>query len=359
MNKRVYYRNSLIYLTASVLWFVIIGAALWSPLGLNWLWSSSSITLFVPPLVIDQKIIKQFEKETGISVAIAYYENATALLNKMNSTKGHGYDIIFSDDHSLESLTKSGLLHSLEKKELPFFTSIDPIFYQNYYDPALQYTIPYFSLVYGIAYNAAVFDKLALQAPISWSFMFHPPAVLHHRLGMTDEPREALLLATYLTYRDLEAIREPRVQQEMVAVLREQKQYVDVYSLERADHLIQTENCLAAVMVSGDYWRVKRKSPHIAFTVPQEGAFVGFYSFAVLDRSNKKELAYQLIRYLFKPEVMRAQGSKFGFMPSIASVMAGASMPPSIYDYKDRPVLFFRNVIPDSAFNDLWIQVLS
>lgn len=357
MNKG--YRITIISLLVASLWVVIIGAALWSPLMVHWLLPRTTITLFIPPLVIDPKTIKDFEQETGITVQIAYYENATALLNKMNSTKGRGYDIIFGDDHSSERLIKAGLLSKIEKKRLPFFKTIDAVMARNYYDPSLRYTIPYFSLIYGIAYNADELARLKVKIPHSWSFIFDPPSPLHERLAMTDDPREAFLLAAYYKYQDILAFTHEHVQQEMVQLLREQKQYVDAYSLERADHLMQTKNCLAAVMVSGDYWRVHKKLPEIDFVVPEPGVFVGFYSFALVNQSEKKELAYQLLRYLFRPAVMLHQGQKFGFMPSISSVMKGYETPPSIHDYKDRPMVFFRNVVSDREFNDLWIQVLS
>jgi spermidine/putrescine transport system substrate-binding protein len=353
------YRVTIISLLVASLWVVIIGAALWSPLMVHWLLPRTTITLFIPPLVIDPKTIKDFEQETGIKVQIAYYENATALLNKMNSTKGRGYDVIFSDDHSSERLIKAGLLSKIDKKRLPFFKNIDAVMARNYYDPALRYTIPYFSLMYGIAYNAAELTKLGVKMPTSWSFIFDPPESVYYRLGMTDDPREAFLLATYYKYHDIFALTDLKVQEEMVELLRNQKQYVDAYSLERADHLMQTKNCLAATMVSGDYWRVHKKSPEIDFVVPDPGIFVGFYSFALVNQSEKKELAYQLLRYLFRPAVMLHQGQKFGFMPSISSVMKGHEIPPSIHDYKDRPMIFFRNVVSDREFNDLWIQVLS
>ena len=176
---------------------------------------------------------------------------------------------------------------------------------------------------------------------------------------MPDDPREVLMLAAQYKYGDIEVLKELDKQHSLVALLRKQKQYVDVYSLESADNAIQTENSLISVMVSSDYRRLKAKYPAVAFTVPKEGSFVGLYSFAVVAQSEKQELAYEFIRYLYTPEVMHHHVKKFGYAPLISSLRKGITLTPSLYDYRDRDLQFFKNVIPDRLFNDLWIQVLS
>jgi len=342
---------------AVLLWLMILGAIVWSPLVVSWLWQRKSITLFVPPLVIDPLVIKQFEEETGIRVHIAYFENPIALLSKMNASQGRGYDVVLTEDHALHALIGAHLVDEVQAEQVPFMKKIDPTFGQNYYDPGLHYSIPYYSIVYGIAYHTKIAAEAA--ADPHWSFIFNPPPLLHHRICMTDDPREALLLATFYAKGVLEDLRDVHTQQEVVHILRTQKKYVDVYSLERADNLMQTESCLAAVMASSDYWRIKAKYPFIEFMVPEEGSFKAVYSFAIVQRSEKKELAYHLIRYLFQAKVLHHHMHKFGYLPSITSVLTHAKTPPSFREYGSRPLFFFEPVVSDRLLNDLWIQVLS
>lgn len=360
MNYHEQYRFSFVALTVVGIWFCIIMAWLYSPVVINYFRPSNSITIFIPPLFIDPHVIERFEKEKGIKVYTSYFETSTALVSKITASGGTGYDIILSDDHSLEILHSQQLLQEVNSAQVPFYDQIDPMLHGVYHDPALRYTLPYCSIMYGVAYNVPFFEQHHIPIPESWSLVFNPAPLLKNRIAMNDDARELFMIACLYEYGTIASLQKKQVQDALVQLLRHQKQYVDVYSLERADYLLHSNDCTAAIMVSSDFWRLKNKYADVAFMVPKEGTFMGIYSFAIPHASKKQELAYQLLAYLFENQVLAHHMNMFGYMPAIKKVAADAiNKPLSAHDYDDRPILFFSNVVPDSVFNDLWVRVLS
>ena len=353
------YSQLFLYVLIIIFWISLIAAWLWSPLIINAIKTRKSITVFLPALTIDPQVIKKFETETGITTYITYYENPGALLSKLAASKGHGYDLIFADDHSMEQLVHKNMLATIDATKFSFFKNLDPLIAQNnYYDTQLLYTLPYYSTLYGIIYNKQFFADAGLQSPQDWSLLFNPPPLLRGRVCMTDDPREAFLLASLYKYGSPEALKQVSSQQEIVALLRAQKKSVDVYSIERADVLMQTESCLIGVLVSSDAWRLQKKSKKIGYVIPAQGTFIGIYSFAIIATSAKQHYATQLLEFLFKPEIMKHHQLSYGYNVN-STVVEKAPDIVSIHDFKEMPIHFFANVISDPVLNQLWIKVLS
>jgi len=76
-------------------WLTLIFGFLFLPYASRLLYEKKSITLFVWPMILDAKVLNQFEKETGIKVYINYYETSSELHTKLKASGGAGYDLLF------------------------------------------------------------------------------------------------------------------------------------------------------------------------------------------------------------------------------------------------------------------------
>lgn len=358
MNQNQEYRISFFSLAILFMWVVLIAGFLFIPRIVGIWRHARSITIFAPPLMVDPVLVQRFEHETGIKVYVTYFENHSALISKMEASGGHGYDLIFGDDHALEILRQANLLQKVDVSKLPFAKDIHPLFLNHpYYDPQGLYTIPYCMMVYGLVYDTQFFAKHGLSIPDSYQSIFYPPAILQGRICMTDEPREAFMLGAQYLYGSPNALQDKVTQHEVKNLLKKQRAFVNVYSLDRADHVISMESCVLAAMVSSDFWRLKAVHPQIDFVLPREGGFMQVEALALPRETRKQGMIYQFVNFLFKHDVIMAHAQQFGYIPS--RIMDKTSYYPMYMIGDISKLSFFRSNVSDAFFNAEWVDILS
>lgn len=357
MNNQNGYTFSWRSMVIVVWWIVVVGAGLfaarWVHLGL----SKRSITICLPPLVIDTHIIQEFERASGIKVNVSYFDSPTALISKLAASRGQEYDLVFGDDHTIDTLRKQGLLQKFDRQCMPFFQSIDPSLIAIYADPDGVYNIPYYITLFGIAYNSDFFKQHGIVAERSWKTLLEPADVMRGRVCMTDDARQAFMVAAQYKYGSFDALSDPSKQRELISLLQQQKKGIALYSLERADYVLQTHNCVVAAISSSDFVRLSVKCPEIEFMIPKEGGFKNLESFAIMKNSSHQKEVYEFLQFVFQRDVIEYHMHKFGYTSVLKSVQRVPSFLHSLS--KDTTIQFFKTPVSDSLFNEWWIEVLA
>jgi len=351
---RVSVAAALLRLFIVCLWTALIFLFLFSTYGTRYLSHEKSINLFLWPMIIDEKVIQQFQKETGIKVYVSYYESNAELYAKLRATKGGGYDVVVPTDYAMDLLVNDKMIKKLDKTKLPFFDSIRPFLLGNYFDPKNDYSVPYYLGVYGLGRNKNAFKDYFPQA--SWALIFDKDRI-NYKICMTDGPREAILIAAYYLYGSIDGIDDPVKLREITTLLIEQKKWVEVYSSLRVEELLASGSCPVAVGINADARKVMRENKNIDFSIPKEGSFVTIDSFVILASSQKEDLAYQFINFLYRPDIVAHNSAVYGFCPPLAYMdRKGVACPsPDVF----RNLEFFRNVLSQEQIHDLWLQVMS
>lgn len=339
-----------------VFWLMLIAAFLFLPVLYQRLQTRNTLTIFTPPLLLDSNYIKKFEEKTGAKVVLAYFENGPALLSKLTAVNGKGYDLILPDDHTLDILIKQKALKKIDKTKLLFWSDLHPELLNNYFDPENQYTIPYYWGIYGIGYDTTLFPE---GLPVnSWGILFDPKIGRHNRICMTDEPREAILIAAHYLFGSIDELKKPEAQEAVKQLLIQQKKMVDVYTLSRADTLLQTNSCGLATIASPEAWRLSRSAPSITMMVPKEGSFLLMDSFGIPRNTTNDALIYEFLNFIFEQESIKYHSYQFGFCSPLQTVHLSDQeqfCPISTISHLD----FFREVISDQRINELWIEILA
>lgn len=314
---------------------------------------SSKKTLYVAawPLLIDAQYIQEFEKQTGIKIELTYFERSEELYSKLKATGGHGYDIIFPSDYTINLLIKEGLLKKLDTSKLDFLHRLDPRLLGHYFDPNNEYSIPFFWGVFGIGFNKKIYGE---HPDPSWELLFSPDA---KHIVMSDNPRESILISAQYLFGDVQALQDISAQEAVMRLLKNQKSRVDVYTDERIDNLLSTENNPLAVGLSTDISRAMSHNRHIDFFVPKEGGFFIIDSVAIPKNSEREDLAYTFINYLYRREVMNHHIELYHmYSPLIDTVRSsGYILSPETF----KKLQFLTDVISEAEFNNIWIDVLA
>lgn len=316
--------------------------------------TQKSLNIFTWPGTLDSVYLKQFENKTGITLHITYYESNQELLAKLEATGGADYDIIVPSDYMVDQLIKKQLIKKLDKTKLPFFKKIRPEIKNIYYDPSNQYSVPFFWSMYGLGINTHLLSTDTIT--ISWDLIFNPAKPVSP-IGMTNYPREAIMIAAQYLFGSADALKQPTNIAAVQLLLQNQKQYVYAYTDDRAKELLISEAVSVAVAQGADIIRIQKEYPHIQFFIPQEGGFAYIESIVIPKKTKKDDLIYSFINFLFEPDVLEHHVNQFGFCPplALASHASHSCNDPLLI----KQLEFFVPVISTSTINDIWLTVMT
>jgi spermidine/putrescine transport system substrate-binding protein len=260
--------------------------------------------------MIDPDIIMNFERETGVKVFLNYYESNEELLAKLQFSGGAGYDLIIPSHYVVKPLIKRGFLKKIDKKSLGFWSQIDPHLLGHYYDPEDEYSIPYMWDVYGLGINRQFFADKKINK--SWQMVFDPS--YKYRVGMTNDIREVMDIASLYLYGRMEKL-QPVQLQKVKDLLLGQKKFVEAYTDLIFDFLLTSKICPVVFMPSTALYRARRNVDWVDFILPDEGSIFNIDSFVISAKSSKDDMIYTFLNYIYKKDVIRKAYDFYGYLP--------------------------------------------
>jgi spermidine/putrescine transport system substrate-binding protein len=359
------YARSLFFKGAIIaFWVAIIGAVLYVD-QLSFVDHTKTLNVFGWAGMFDPAFIAQFEKKTGIRVNISYYESNEELLVKLKATKGKGYDIIVPSDYTVHLLAQEGILKELDRSQLPFWDTLNPALLGHYYDPQNIYSMPYEWSILGIGYNKNFFKE---PFDKTWGLVFDPVTV-DYPIAMVNDVMMATTYASYYLFGNPSGITMEKLQ-EIEKLFKQQKQWVQAYSDFRADYLLASKDVKAGVVSSSYILRSMRENDHIGFFIPREGGQVTIENIAIPRTTDKEDLIYQFLRFLYSPENIVNNFKQFAFFPPTTNVFDEIDAPdeikelinitPKTFEHLDfLKISDFVYPVTEQVLQDMWVHVKS
>lgn len=270
---------------------------------------------------IDESVLEEFTKETGIKVRYDVFDSNEVLETKLLAGKT-GYDVVVPTGSFLQRQIKAGVFMKLDKSKLPNLQYLWPAITKRLavYDPGSEHAVNYMWGTTGIGYNLAkIKERLGPDAVVdSWKIVFEPEQLKKlsncgvHVLDATEEMFPAAL--RYLGL-DPDSKKEADLNK-AGELLRKIRPYIQKFhSSEYINALANGDICLA-VGYSGDILQAKKRAEEakngvqIGYSIPKEGALMWFDSFVIPKDAANVDAALQFIDFVNKPE-MAAKNSDF------------------------------------------------
>lgn len=271
---------------------------------------------------IDDSILEDFTKETGIKVVYDVFDSNEILETKLLAG-GTGYDVVVPTGAFLARQIQAGVFQKLDKAKLPNISNMwDVVATQTAkYDPENAYSVNYMWGTTGIGYNVKkIQDALGVDKIDSWKTVFDPESMKKlNECGvyMLDAPQE--IIPTALAYLGLNPdSRDPADITKAEELLLSIRPYVrKFHSSEYINALANGDICLA-VGWSGDVFQARDRAAEadqgveIAYVIPTEGAEMWFDQLAIPADAKHVDEAHAFINYIMKPEVA-AKASNYVF----------------------------------------------
>ena len=126
---------------------------------------------------IDESVIEEFTKETGIKVVYDVYDSNEILETKLLAG-GSGYDVVVpTASPFLARQIQAGVYQKLDKSKLPNLANMWDVVAERMakFDPGNEYSVNYMWGTTGIGYNTKkIKEALGLDAIDSWDVVFKP-----------------------------------------------------------------------------------------------------------------------------------------------------------------------------------------
>ncbi|TQE99321.1 MAG: ABC transporter substrate-binding protein [Spiribacter salinus] len=305
--------NHLVALTASVLAVTSTVASAAEPLRVS-VWGGSWRD------TVAETVGEKFTEETGVEVE--YVTGGTMdRLNRAQLAKGDPEtDITFTTSHVGWLYANSGLFQELDPERIPNAASMfeEGRISEHHYGA--------WSYVYTIGYRP---DMLPEGVTFdSWEDLWSPE--LEGMIALPDfDPSHIIAVSAMLEGADIENWREGT---ERLKALRPNiKSY---YSSDGTSQQgMQSGDTPVQVLLSGNAFHQMDEGVPIELVIPEEGAVVGIDTVAINAGTERTELAYEFINYLYDPEVQAeiAELKKLGPMNPDAEVPEDIASLPGVF----------------------------
>lgn len=321
-------------------------------------------------------VLEDFTRETGIKVVYDTFDANETLETRLLAGKS-GYDVVVPTAYFLQRQIQAGVFQKLDKSKLPNLANTWPVVNERLgvYDPGNQYAANYMWGTTGIGYSVkAVRDVLGADAKIdSWDVVFRPEILARfkdcgvHMLDSADD-----ILPAALNYLGLNPNSTSKADLDRAAELVSKvRPFVrKFHSSEYLSALATGEICLV-VGWSGDIKQAQSRAAEahngieIGYSIPKEGAQMFFDNLAIPADANHVAEAYELINYLYRPEVAAKNSDYLSYASgNLAAqklidpkVMNDVAVYPDEATLKKLFVITARDPASQRVINRLWTRV--
>ena len=263
---------------------------------------------------IDESILEDFTKETGIKVVYDVFDSNEVVETKLLAG-GSGYDIVVPTGPFLSRQIGAKVFQKLDKAKLPNLKNMWPEISKRtaIYDPGNEYSINYMWGTTAIGYNEGkVKERLGDQPIDSWDVIFKPELIAKLKdcgIHMLDAPDDILPAALNYLGLDPNSNKPEDIQKAGELIEKVRPNIQKFHSSEYINALANGDICVA-VGYSGDILQARDRAEEaknnqtIAFALPKEGAQMWFDQMAIPADAKHVEEAHAFLNYLMKPEVI-------------------------------------------------------
>nr|WP_280954190.1 polyamine ABC transporter substrate-binding protein [Hoeflea marina] len=262
---------------------------------------------------IDESILEEFTKETGIKVVYDVYDSNEVLETKLLAGST-GYDLVVPTGTFLARQIQAGVYQKLDKSKLPNLSNMDPKISERLakYDPGNEHAINYMWGTTGLGINVdMVKERLGDQPLNTWDIVFKPELISKLAdcgVYMLDTSEEIIPAALNYLGLDPDSNSPDDIAkaEELLQTIRPSVK--KFHSSEYINALANGDICLA-VGWSGDILQARDRAAEadqgvkVEYVIPKEGALMWFDSFAIPADAKHVEEAHEFLNYMMKPEV--------------------------------------------------------
>jgi spermidine/putrescine transport system substrate-binding protein len=209
--------------------------------------ATRTLNVFIWSEYLDPDVVRDFERQHDARVTIDLYEDAEAMMAKLQAGGASLYDIVVPSDYLVPPMIKLGLLAPLRHERIPNLKNLDARFTGPPFDPRNEYTVAYQWGTVGIYYREAK-DK---PSPDSWAAVFDA----RQQFGpfvLIDSMRDAIGAALQYRGHGLNTVDAPALREIRDLLLNAKRRCVAMEGSVGGRNRVLAGTAAAAIVYSGE-----------------------------------------------------------------------------------------------------------
>ena len=272
------------------------------------------LNLYIWSDYLTENTLRDFEKQTGIKVHVAYYDTNETLETKLLAGNS-GFDVTVPSSSYFQRLIKAGAYAQFDKSKLPNLKAMDPELMQKVatFDPGNAHGIIYMWGTNGIGYNEKMVKALLPDAPLdSWRLVFDPAVaskIAKCGISILDSPAEILRVAYAYLGKDPNS-QNPGDLAQAEAMLAKIRPFIRNFNSSEYIEALANGDLCVSIGYNGDILQARdrahdvNKGVDIKYVVPKEGTILWFDMMAIPKDAPNADSAYQFLNYIMTPQVI-------------------------------------------------------
>ncbi|MEB6550433.1 ABC transporter substrate-binding protein [Heyndrickxia sporothermodurans] len=255
---------------------------------------------------IEPKLIKKFEKETGIKVIYQTFDSNEAMMTKIEQG-GTTFDVVVPSEYAIEKMKEEKLLIPIDHSKLPNLKYINPRFLDLPFDEKNKYSIPYFWGTVGIVYNPSLLNGKKIT---SWNDLWDKD--LRNSILLADGAREVMGMGLNSLHYSLNDTNEAHLQ-EAKRKLDKLTPNVKAIVGDEIKLLLANEEAAVGVVWSGDASEIIDENEKLDYVVPKEGSNLWFDNMVIPKTAKNIDGAHKFINFMLDPKNAAANADYVGY----------------------------------------------
>ena len=278
--------------------------------------TGKTLTVLNYGMYIEESVIKEFEKETGIDIKYEEYESPEEMYTKYKAG-AIDYDVICTSEYIIQKLINEGEVLEMDYASLSNYSNLDKDILKlaQSYDPNNTYTLPYFYGTVGIVYDTT---KVSKDEVNSWNCLWDE----NHKneIIMMNSVRDAFIPALKLNGYSVNESSEAKLR-EALKLLDKQFPIVYAYFVDEIGDEMISGNAHMALTYSGAAAYAMDYNENLAYSIPKEGSNLWIDSWFIPKTSKNQEAAMLFLDFLCSHDVGMANFEYVYYASPLTSVV--------------------------------------
>jgi spermidine/putrescine transport system substrate-binding protein len=242
---------------------------------------------------MQEPVISNFEKETGIKINLTEFSTNEEMLAKLQSGGLGQYDVMMCGDYMIQTMLKlGGLIEELDKSKIPNAVNSDPKYLKQYWDPDNTYSLPFMSGYYGICINR---DKYPDAVIDSVSDLWDP--MYANDMMILDDERADISLALLKLGYDVNEADQGKLD-EAAAEMESLKSNIKFFDSSDPKAKLVSEECGIAYTWNSEILRAQNEGVNWELALPSEGVVLWTDNFCIPEKAPHADNAYTFINWV-------------------------------------------------------------
>jgi len=318
---------------------------------------------------IDESVIDDFEKETGIQVVYDVFETNEEMYPVIEAGAVK-YDVVCPSDYMIQKMIENNLLAEINFDNIPNYKEIG----QEYldiskgFDPENKYSVPYCWGTMGILYNTKRIEELGVPAPTKWADLWDTR--LSGEILMQNSVRDAFTVALKSLGYSLNTTNPDELEQAKEKLI-QQKPLVQAYVIDQVRDKMIGGEAAVGVIYSGEMLYIQNAVKEqdadfsLEYVIPEDGTNYWVDSWVIPANAQHKENAEKWIDFLCRPDIAKrnfeyityATPNKGAYELLDDELKNNKALFPDISSLKNCEIIQYPGDEADALYNELWKEI--